>query len=68
MAGGPQGPKGETGPRGEQGPRGDSGIVTPVSGFYALYVDEAGNLVAQVADGAAAPPLSIRDGQLIYTI
>ena len=62
---GPQGPKGE---KGDPGQRGDSGITMPVNGFYSLYVNEAGYLMARVPDGAAAPPVALRDGCLILTI
>lgn len=56
------------GAQGEKGERGDSGITTPNNGFFTVYVNEAGHLIAVVADNAVAPPLSIVDGHLIYTI
>lgn len=56
------------GAQGEKGERGDSGITTPNNGFFTVYVNEAGHLIAVVADNAGAPPLSIVDGHLIYTI
>ncbi len=56
------------GAQGEKGERGDSGITAPSDGFFTVYVNEAGHLIAVVADNAAAPPLSIVDGHLIYTI
>lgn len=56
------------GAQGEKGERGDSGITTPNNGFFTVYVNEAGHLMAVVADGVSAPPLSIVDGHLIYTI
>lgn len=61
---GPQGPKGDQGiqgvqgiqgPQGEKGDTGESGVVAPVSGFYALSVDESGNLYATYASETEAP-------------
>ena len=64
---GPQGPQGPQGEKGDPGPRGDSGVTVPADGFYTLYVNEAGHLLVRTADNAEPPPLSIRDGHLIYT-
>lgn len=78
---GPTGPAGPTGPRGpagiqgakgekgEQGERGESGVTAPLSsGLYSLFVNASGQLVLKTADGVAPPPLSIKNGQLVYTI
>ena len=65
---GPQGIQGIKGDKGDKGDRGNSGVTVPTNGFFTLYVNSSGNLVATVADGATAPSFSIRNGQLIYTI
>lgn len=52
---GPQGIQGIQGPKGEKGDTGESGIVTPVSGMYALAVDDDGNLWAYYTDGGTPP-------------
>lgn len=52
---GPQGIQGIQGPKGDKGDTGESGIVTPVSGMYALSVDADGNLYAYYADGGTPP-------------
>lgn len=46
---GPEGPAGPTGPQGPQGPKGepgDTGVTAPVSGFFTLYIDDNGDLIA----------------------
>ena len=68
---GPQGTQGIQGPKGdkgEKGERGDSGITAAVNGFYSMYVAANGDLTVVVADHTEKPPLSLRDGQLIFTI
>lgn len=65
---GDKGDKGDQGIQGERGERGDSGILNPTNGFFTLHVDGYGDLIATVADGASQPPLSIVDGNLIYTL
>ena len=70
---GPRGPQGETGPRGLQGPQGpagESGVVAPSSGFFALTVDENGDLWAHTAAGEAAPVFEYDSatGALYYVI
>lgn len=55
---GPQGPQGIQGPAGQmgpQGPAGESGITTPVSGMYALAVDDAGDLWCYYDDSGSPP-------------
>ena len=58
---GPKGDKGDTGatgprgPKGDKGDRGDSGVMIPVSGNYALYVDANGDLWCEYDEGTAAP-------------
>lgn len=47
-----QGPKGDKGDKGEQG---ESGITVPVSGFFTLSGDEAGDLWAYYTDGSTPP-------------
>ena len=68
---GPPGPQGETGPPGPQGPKGEDGVasVTQLNpGMFGMYVNEEGHLIMTHNDNEPAPPLSIRDGKLIYTI
>jgi len=61
---GPQGPQGPQGEQGIQGPKGDkgdkgeqgeSGITVPVSGFFTLSGDGAGDLWAYYTDGGTPP-------------
>ena len=61
------GPQGETGPKGD---RGDSGITMPISGFFTMSVDEAGDLYVHVADGGAQPPFRYdsTEGNLYYDL
>lgn len=47
---------------------GKDGLSVATNGMFYVRVDSAGNLIVGVADGAAPPPLSIRDGYLIYTL
>lgn len=69
-----QGPKGDTGPKGDagligpKGDKGDSGITVPSNGMFTVYVNASGELVARYAPGNTPPPLSIVDGQLVYTL
>lgn len=68
---GVQGPEGIQGPRGEKGDKGDvgeSGIYTPVSGMYALSVDDEGNLWAHHADGEKGPEFEYMEetGELYF--
>lgn len=71
---GPTGPQGEPGPQGPQGPKGETGqdgasVVTELSpGLFGLSVNEEGHLILTHNDNEPAPPLSIQDGNLIYTI
>lgn len=69
---GPQGAAGETGPQGPAGPagpKGESGVMAPSTGFYALFVDARGHLMAETAEDTPTPPLHIdSSGHLIYTI
>ena len=73
-----KGPKGDDGEKGEPGPQGtpgvkgdpgESGIVTPISGMYALSVDEDGNLWAYYNDADAPPKFELDGaGNLYYII
>lgn len=62
------GKDGTDGINGKDGERGDSGITVPLNTFFSMYVKANGDLIAVVADGGAKPPLSIKNGNLIYTI
>lgn len=65
---GPQGPQGLQGVTGPQGPKGESGIVAMASGFYALSVDEKGDLYVYVAEDTDAPTFEYDEstGDLYY--
>ena len=53
---GERGPQGIQGPQGEKGEKGDSGAVAQIaSGFYALSVDESGDLWAYYSNGDTPP-------------
>lgn len=52
---GPQGIQGIQGPKGDKGDTGESGIVTPISGMYAMSVDDDGNLYVYYTDGGTPP-------------
>ena len=68
---GPQGEKGETGDQGPAGPKGEDGVavVTDLNpGYFAMGVNNEGHLILTHNDNEPAPPLSIQDGRLIYTI
>ena len=55
---GPQGPKGDPGPQGpqgEQGPPGTSAVIAPTSGYFALEIDDDGNLYATYTDDTETP-------------
>lgn len=55
---GAQGIQGQKGDKGDKGDRGDSGVTAPLSTFFTMFVDAAGNLYAKVPDGASSPPLT----------
>ena len=68
---GPQGVQGQKGEKGEKGDPGEDGAVaiTELSpGMFALSVNAEGHLILTHNDNEPAPPLSIQDGKLIYTI
>lgn len=66
---GPEGSQGPEGPQGIQGPKGESGISATTDGYFTLYINENGDLIAQYPDNASPPPLSLNEnGDLIYTI
>lgn len=71
---GPAGPRGEAGATGPQGPKGEPGedgvaAITDLSpGLFGLSVNAEGHLILTHNDNEPAPPLSIQDGKLIYTI
>ena len=71
---GPPGPQGAQGQRGEKGEKGDPGedgavAITELNpGMFALSVNAEGHLILTHNDNEPAPPLSIQDGKLIYTI
>ena len=53
------------------GSKGEDGVasVTQLNpGMFGMYVNEEGHLIMTHNDNEPAPPLSIRDGKLIYTI
>lgn len=64
---GPVGPQGAPGPKGD---RGDSGITMPISGFFTMSVDTAGDLYVHVADGGTQPPFRYdsTEGNLYYDL
>lgn len=54
-----------------KGPKGEDGVLTVTDlspGLFGLYVNEEGHLILIHNDNEPAPPLSIQDGRLIYTI
>lgn len=65
---GVQGPQGLKGDKGEKGDTGESGVVTPVSGMYALSVDADGNLWAYYDDSGDPPEFEYdaETGNLYY--
>lgn len=65
---GPQGIQGVKGDKGDKGERGDSGIITPISGFYALEVDEEGNVYVVYADGEEPPNIEIDEEGNVYVV
>ena len=71
---GPAGPRGEAGATGQQGPQGKPGedggaAITDLSSvLFGLSVNAEGHLILTHNDNEPAPPLSIQDGKLIYTI
>lgn len=67
---GAKGEKGDQGIQGPKGDRGDSGITMPVSGFFTMSVDEAGDLYVHVADGGSQPPFRYdsAEGNLYYDL
>lgn len=67
---GPQGPQGIQGVKGDKGDTGESGVTVPISGFFSMAVDDAGDLWAYYADGGEAPPLryDAETGNLYYDV
>lgn len=66
-----QGERGPIGPQGPKGDQGDDGIGTVLEldpGLFGMHVDEDGHLILTHNDNEPAPPLSIQNGRLIYTI
>ena len=56
------------GPKGPQGPQGEPGVAVSLDhGYFGMTVED-GHLIVTHNDNEPAPPLSIRDGHLIYTI
>ena len=50
-------------------PRGMPGVSTSLSpGIFEMYVNDSGHLILRNNDNEPAPPLSIQDGRLIYTL
>ena len=65
----PRGDQGPAGPQGPEGPQGNNGVVTQLDpGMFGMHVDEDGHLILTHNDNEPAPPLSIQDGRLIYSI
>ena len=68
---GPIGPQGPTGRKGDKGDTGESGVVTPIAnGFFALTLDNEGDLYVHYADGDT-PPTFVYDettGDLYYVV
>lgn len=67
---GPQGVQGIQGPKGDKGDPGESGVTTPISGFFTLSVDTAGDLWAHYAPSDDPPPFQYdaATGNLYYDI
>ncbi|CUO13763.1 collagen-like protein [Eubacterium sp. am_0171] len=71
---GPQGEKGDTGAQGPQGPVGPQGnegaaVITSLNpGCFAMSVNSEGHLLLVHNDNEPAPPFSIQDGRLVYTL
>lgn len=66
---GEKGDKGDTGPQGPKGEDGDAAAVVNLgAGYFAMSVSEEGHLIVTHNDNEPAPPLSIKDGRLVYTI
>lgn len=67
---GPQGVQGIQGPKGDKGDPGESGVTTPISGFFTLSVDSAGDLWAHYAPSDDPPPFryDAATGNLYYDI
>ncbi len=65
---GAQGIQGAKGEKGDKGDRGDSGVVTPISGLYALTGDEDGNLYAVYADGDEPPEFETDEEGNVYVV
>lgn len=50
-------------------PRGMPGVSTSLSpGIFEMYVSDSGHLMLRHNDNEPAPPLTIQDGRLIYTL
>lgn len=63
------GPAGPQGARGPEGPRGSSGLATSLGpGIFETYINDEGHLILRHNDNEPAPPLSIVNGRLVYTI
>lgn len=67
---GPRGPQGVQGPKGDKGDTGESGVTVPISGFFTMSVDDAGDLYAYYADGGEEPPFYYdpASGNLYYDV
>ena len=65
---GTQGPAGPPGPQGEKGEDGSAVAMTLAPGMIAMRVNEEGHLILTHNDNEPAPPLSIVNGRLVYTI
>lgn len=66
---GPAGPQGTQGPQGATGPAGPSGVAVAMSGYFALNIDENGDLILSYPDDEDPPDLSINaNGDLILHI
>ena len=68
---GQPGDKGEKGDKGDKGDPGKDGVavITKLSpGMFAFSVNAEGHLILTHNDNEPAPPFSIQDGKLIYTI
>ena len=58
-----------TGIIGPEGPRGPAGVTTELStGFFGMYINDNGELVLVYNQNDQVPPLSLKNGQLVYTV
>lgn len=61
-----RGPKGD---KGDKGDKGERGMMSEIKGFFQLYVNNEGNLIARYPDGYGNNNLHINtNGELILTI